>query len=113
MFDAVRLEDVGEHRATVRLDAPSGSIYVIPAYQLSDDGITWYDGAGGASGTFSTFGTEVTAEGTTYGTTFATMSPTTGYRRRRVRYGIAAKNASAGVAEVGLVSMRVDFRRTT
>lgn len=113
LFEPVALEDVGEMRGTTRLDAPSGTIYAIPAYQLSDDGITWYDAAGGAAGTFSTFGTEVTAAGTEYGTTYTTMSPSASAKRRLVRFGVGAKNASAGVAESALVSLRVDYRRTT
>jgi hypothetical protein len=86
------LEDVADHRATIRIESSTGALSAIPAFQLSDDGITWYDGAGGAANTFGTFGTERTTEGTTYGTTFAAASAADGSKRRRVRYGVATRN---------------------
>ena len=109
----VPLEDIGEHRATLQLQSSTGLVGVIPAYQLSDDGLTWYDGNAGAAGTYGTFGTERTSDGTTYGTTFSAPTANDGSKRRRVRYGVAAKNTVNGLPETVLASLRVDYRRTT
>ncbi len=109
----VPLEDIADHRATVRIESSTGALAAIPAVQLSDDGITWYDGAGGAAGTFGTLGTERTTEGTTYGTTFAAATAADGSKRRRVRYGVAVRNNSGTQNETALVSLRIDVRRTS
>ena len=109
----VAIEDVGEHRASLRLYAPSGTsdLDLIPAYQVSNDGISWYDGAGGAVDAFTTFGTARTSIGTDYGTTFATFSPTV--LKKWVRWGVAAKNAAGSTVEAAQVALRIDYRRVS
>ena len=107
----VPLEAIAEHRPSLRLFGTTGLLDLIPAYQVSDDGYAWNDGASGATGTFATFGTARTAAGTDYGTTFTTFSPT--QKKRLVRWGVAPKNTSGTIVEAGLASLRVDFRRVT
>jgi hypothetical protein len=78
---------------------------------VSNDGRAWYSGAtSAAAGTFTTFGTNRTSTGITYGTTFTSFAPSE--KKRFVRFGGAAKNGTAGKAEAGLVKLRVDVRRT-
>jgi hypothetical protein len=108
----VPIEAVGEHRASQRLFASSGLADIIPAYQVSDDQITWNDGESGAADTFSTFGSSRSSAGIDYGTTFTTFAPTE--KKRWVRWGAAVKNSSGtSIAETGQASLRIDYRRTT
>jgi hypothetical protein len=111
MTGPVPLVDVGEHRASLKLEGTSGDLDLIPAYQVSNDGLTWDDGEGGGTNSFATFGTSRSSEGTTYATTFTTFAPTN--LKRVVRWGFGAKNGSAGKNETGQGSLRVDYRRTT
>ncbi|MCB9696172.1 MAG: hypothetical protein H6738_05245 [Alphaproteobacteria bacterium] len=107
----VSIADVGEHRASLKLESGSGDVDVIPAFQVSNDGVTWSDGEGGGADSFSTFGSSRSSAGTDYGTTFTTFAPTN--VKRLVRWGAGVKNSSAGKNETGLVSLRIDHRRTT
>jgi hypothetical protein len=107
----VAIESFAEMRATLELVTQSGDVQVQPGYQVSDDGQTWYSGATGeGAGTFGTFGSNRTSNGITYGTTFGTFNPDD--KRKWVRFGVAAKNGSAGLAETGIVTLRIDLRRT-
>jgi hypothetical protein len=112
LLSGVAFEDITELRSTVQVESGSGAILAIAGWQLSDDGLTWYDAAGTA-GAFTTFGGEQTNDGTTYGTTFATQTVADGNKRRKVRFGVGVKNQSGTNNETALVSLRVDYRRTT
>ena len=111
LLSGVAFEDITELRSTVQVESGSGAILAIAGWQLSDDGLTWYDAAGTA-GAFTTFGGEQTNDGTIYGTTFATQTVTDGNKRRKVRFGVGVKNQSGTNNETALVSLRVDYRRT-
>lgn len=104
------IEDVDEYRGTLELIASSGDVQVQPAYQVSNDGRTWYSGAtSAAADTFTTFGTNRTTAGLTYATTFSTLAPSE--KKKWVRFGVVGKNGTAGKPEAGLVTLRIDTRR--
>jgi hypothetical protein len=107
----ILIEDVGEYRATLELMSNSGDVQTQPAYQVSNDGRTWYSGAvSDSAGSFTTFGTNRTTNGITYGSTFTSFAPAE--MKKWVRFGVATKYGSSGVPETGMVTLRVDVRRT-
>ena len=111
LTEPIRIERIGGYRATIELVTHSGDVRIQPAYQVSNDGRTWYSGVtSAAADTFATFGLERTSNGITYATTFATFTPDE--KKRFVRFGSATRNGTAGKPETGLVSMRLDARRT-
>jgi hypothetical protein len=112
LTEGVPFEDIAELRSTIELQAGTGAIKAIAAWQLSNDGITWYDGTG-VVGSFTTFGGEQTNNGTTYGTTFSTATVADLNKKRRARFGLAVKNETATTSnETAVASLRVDYRRT-
>lgn len=111
LIKPVLIEDVAEYRASLELLSNSGDVQTQPAYQVSNDGRTWYSGAlSAAADTFTVFGTNRTSEGITYGTTFTTLAPAE--QKKLVRFGVATKNGTAGKPETGGVTFRLDSRRT-
>jgi hypothetical protein len=46
LLSVVAFEDITELRSTVQVESGSGAILAIAGWQLSDDGLTWYDAAG-------------------------------------------------------------------
>ncbi len=103
------LERVSSYRGSFELEADSGDAQLQMAYQVSDDGITWYSGATSApAGSFATFGAERTSEGITYGSTFTTL--TMDVPRQLIRWGLACRNGAAGVSESCAGSLRIDVR---
>lgn len=105
------LEEVDDYRATLELIASSGDVRVQAGYQVSNDARTWYSGAAAAAAnTFTAFGTELTAPGIAYGTTFSNFAPSE--KKKYVRFGVVGKNGTAGKPETGLVALRLDSRRT-
>jgi hypothetical protein len=111
LLGPVVLEGVGEHRPSLKLYFSSGLVQVKPAYQVSNDLLTWDDGEGGASNTFAEFGSARSSAGIDYGTTFTAFNPTN--KKLYVRWGVAVNNVSGSVNEAGLVTLRMDYRRTT
>ncbi len=74
-----------------------------------DDVITWYSGAvSDPAGSFTTFGTERTANGITYGTTFTSLS--VAEPRQWIRWGVACKSGSSTLSETCAASIRIDVR---
>ena len=103
------LEQVDSYRGSLEMQGDSGDAQVQLAFQVSDDGITWYSGATSApAGLFATFGAERTSEGITYGSTFTTL--TMDVPRQLIRWGLACRNVAAGVSESCAGSLRIDVR---
>ena len=105
-------DGMGEIRATIRLGSSTGNLTVKPAYQVSNDGVNWYSGVASASeGSFKTFGSSRSTEGTTYGTTFDSSTDwPPAEKKQYIRWGVACWNSTGSVIEVGLVDIRVDTR---
>jgi hypothetical protein len=112
----VQASAIEELRATTQLIANSQYVSIQPAYQLSDDGVSWYDGTSPTPvlNGCERFGTAVTTVTTAYGTVFASFSPAK--PKRFVRFGLASINSVAvGTStkpETGLAALRIDYRRT-
>jgi hypothetical protein len=105
----IPMEQVQSYRGSLEMQSETGDCQIQLAYQVSDDGLTWYSGATSASaGSFATFGTEVTADGITYGSSFSTF--TIDVPRQLVRFGIACCNGSSGISEACAASARIDIR---
>ena len=100
MTGPVPIESVGAIRGSVEVESASGTVSAQPAYQVSDDGITW--------DAHTKFGTAQSGDGTTYGTTFAAFAPAS--YKQWVRFGAECVGVS-GKNETCLASLRVDFRR--
>jgi hypothetical protein len=106
------VEQVGTYRGSIQMQAQSGDCQIQMAYQLSDDGITWYDDAASPTADgFQAFGSTVSSDGITEGTTFTAFS-ITNQGRRYIRWGYAVANGSAGKSECCLASLRIDIRGT-
>ena len=94
----------------IALRQDSGDCQVQLGYQVSNDQKNWYSGAAAAAeGTFATLGSEVTAEGTTYGSTFTTISLSE--KKMWMRFGVGVPNGSAGKPETCNVTVRLDMKR--
>lgn len=82
----------------VELRGGSGDIAVQPAYELSNDGLTWSDQ--------DELGAYVTAEGYDYNTTFLTAS----FTKQFIRFGVRAKNISGSTIAACQARLRIDWR---
>ena len=92
-------------RATWSNDGNSGDVETRPAYQLSNDGVTWDTAA--ALGTYSA----KTANGTSYAEGVDMDVSTLFENRRLVRFGVLARNTGSGTPPQGCqCSLRIDWR---
>ena len=111
MAGPISAELIASFRGSLEMQSDSGDAQIQLAYQVSDDGITWYDNkVSPTAGGFSTFGTEMTAESIDYGTTFTAFSFVTGSGRQLVRFGVAVRNGTVGKSECCAASIRIDVR---
>jgi len=84
----------------VGLGGGSGDIQIQPAYQLSDDGLTWSDE--------DELGAWVTSPGIDDNHTF--LTPTPGFTKQYIRFGFRAKNVSGSGVDACWGTLRIDWR---
>ncbi len=90
----------GTARISWEMASNSGECVSKPAYQLSDDGVTWLAPVAIGATTRS-------SDGITYGTGFAAVTLTAG---RLVRFGLLVQNASGSELHSCSSTIRVDWR---
>ena len=95
---AIPTEGIDEIRGTLEMVGDSGDCEAQIAYQLSHDGVTW--------DTAVTFESVQNGNGTTWGTTFASVT----WNKDFVRFGAVVDNGTAGSPQAAQVTIRVDVR---
>jgi hypothetical protein len=103
---ALKAEKITELRVSLEMRADTGNITIQPAYQVSDDNVTWEDNSGSGAGTFTRISSvSLSAEGYDYGS-FSSVTLTKKY----IRFGVVGKNQSGSLNECCHGLLRVDWR---
>lgn len=100
LLEPVPAGPITEVRCTFDMSANTGEALTQPAYQTSDDGVTWSAATAIGAATLS-------ADGVSHGTGWVSISVNT---KRHVRFGILTKNATGSENEACISRLRVDWR---